>query len=68
MVYGKATVAYYGGLKADGKQLHKMFEGDDPLQMGGDFTVGVEALELLLVHKSKTPSDRPSVESIIRGK
>ena len=50
-------------------QLQKVFEGDDPLQMGGDFTLDLLGdLELLLVYKSKTPSDRPSVESVIRGK
>ena len=47
-----------------------MFKDDDPLQMGGDFTLDLLGGDLkpLLVYKSKTPSDRPSVESVISGK
>ena len=35
------TIHYYGSVKAQGRQLPAAVEGveDDPLQMGGDFTV-----------------------------
>jgi hypothetical protein len=69
MVYNKGTVAYYGGLLAEGKKLHRTMEGikDDPLQMGGDFTMDVKQRKMVMLHRSKTPSDRPSVENILKG-
>ena len=40
-VWQMATIQYYGSVKAQGRQLPAALEGveDDPLQMGGDFTV-----------------------------
>ena len=69
MVYNKGTVAYYGGLKAEGKELHKPMEGieDDPLQMGGDFTMDAKTKKMLYLNRSKTPADRPSIETIVSG-
>ena len=39
-VWQMRTLQYYGGMKAQGRQLPMAVEGveDDPLQMGGDFT------------------------------
>ena len=40
-VWQVSTLHYYGSVKAQGRQLPAAVEGveDDPLQMGGDFTV-----------------------------
>ena len=40
-VWQMTTIQYYGSVKAQGRQLPAAVEGveDDPLQMGGDFTV-----------------------------
>ena len=40
-VWQMTTIYYYGSIKAQARQLPAALEGveDDPLQMGGDFTV-----------------------------
>jgi len=39
-------------------------ENDDPLQMGGDFTLSRSG-QILLSHKSSNPYDRPSLHQIL---
>jgi len=39
-------------------------EDDDPLQMGGDFTLSSSG-RILLSHKSSNPYDRPSLHQIL---
>merc|ERR1712037_446587 len=39
-------------------------ENDDPLQMGGDFTLSRSG-HILLSHKSSNPYDRPSLHQIL---
>ncbi len=65
-VWNMATVNYYAGEKARGRQVVAAIEGveDDPLQMGGDFTVRSDG-KVMLSHPSKNPKDRPSVSSIL---
>jgi len=48
--------------------LPKSQEGieDDVLQMGGDFTIHAKDAVLSFSYPSKTPSDRPSMESIFQ--
>ncbi len=69
MVYNKGTIAYYGGLVASDKPLHGPMEGvkDDPLQMGGDFTMEAKTRKMVMLHRSKTPNDRPTLEKIVKG-
>jgi len=41
-------------------------EDDDPLQMGGDFTLSRSG-QILLSHKSSHPYDRPSLHQILEA-
>jgi len=65
-VWNMKTIHYYASQKAQGRQLPTALAGveDDPLQMGGDFTIN-RNLELVMSYACKTPSDRPSVQHIL---
>jgi len=66
-VWGMRTVQFYAGEKARGRQLPSALSGleDDPLQMGGDFTLNKD-LRLVMSHPSKVPTDRPTVQQILQ--
>jgi len=64
-VWGISTIHFYAGEVASGRTLPKsQQEEDDPLQMGGDFTLNRTG-HLILCHPSSNPRDRPSLEKII---
>lgn len=60
-----AGITYYAEQIAQGRPLPKPNAEikDDPQQMGGDFVIG-ENGHFLLVHCSKTPMDRPSIDKL----
>jgi hypothetical protein len=41
-------------------------DGDDVLQLGGDFVLGANGC-LVYVHRSATPTDRPLIEDLLRA-
>jgi len=64
-VWGISTIHFYAGEVASGRTLPKsQQEEDDPLQMGGDFTLNRTG-HLILCHPSSNPRDRPSLEKIL---
>lgn len=65
-VYNMDTIHYYAQQKAQGRQLPTTLSGleDDPLQMGGDFTISRD-LKLIMSYACSTPSDRPSIQHIL---
>jgi len=66
-VWSMATVRYYAEQKAGGRALPTALADveDDPLQMGGDFTLDTQ-MKIVMAYPSKTPKDRPSVQHILR--
>eukprot|EP00095_Tigriopus_kingsejongensis_P006984 maker-scaffold641_size121017-snap-gene-0.19 protein:Tk06984 transcript:maker-scaffold641_size121017-snap-gene-0.19-mRNA-1 annotation:"selenoprotein l" len=65
-VFNHDFLSYYGGQLAAGRELPKTLHGieDDPLQMGGDFAITRPNFTMSLVHRSKNPSDRPSLDRL----
>lgn len=63
-VWSLPTVHYYAGQVATGRALVPLHEEDDPLQMGGDFTVTREG-RLIMAHPSSNPRDRPALSAIM---
>ena len=47
------------------RTLYSMLEYDDPHQLGGDVIVHGNEARLVMVHRSISPTDRPSIEEII---
>lgn len=68
LVWNAASLSYYGGKLAKNEPLPQAYADvkDDPHQMGGDFILDEEG-RLLFAYRSKTPSDRPSVDLIIKA-
>lgn len=66
-VWNISTLIYYASQKAAGRTLPKQFENveDDPHQMGGDFIIDRYGY-MGLLHCSQTPTDRPSVDELIK--
>lgn len=66
-VWSTATLRYYGSEAARGTTLPQGYSNikDDPHQMGGDFIIENYG-KLKFVYRSKTPSDRPSVDEILK--
>lgn len=66
-VWSSPTIHYYAGQAAAGRQLPAAVAGgeDDPLQMGGDFTLVARSGRLVLCHPSSHPRDRPSLASLL---
>lgn len=64
-VWSMKTIHYYAAQKAQGRNLPSALVGveDDPLQMGGDFTLDSER-KLVMSYPCKNPSDRPSIQHI----
>lgn len=65
-VWSTETLRYYGSKAARGTPLPQGYSDikDDPHQMGGDFIIDND-VKLKFVYRSKTPSDRPSVDQIL---
>ena len=66
-VFNSGVLRVYGERKAQNIELPKAMLGieDDPLQMGGDFTVNVKNGKVIKLYVSKTPHDRPSIQQIM---
>jgi len=66
-VWGMNSIQYYGAQIAQGRQLPSALTGveDDPLQMGGDFTMDSD-LKLVFSHPSTESTDRPTVDQILQ--
>lgn len=67
-VWNITTINYYASQVAEGRKLPTAMSGveDDPLQMGGDFTLHCEHQKLVMSYPSKTPKDRPTIDTIIQ--
>lgn len=65
-VWNTETLKFYGSEAAKGTPLPQGYSNikDDPHQMGGDFIV-FKDFKLKFVYRSKTPSDRPSVDQVL---
>ena len=60
-------MVFYGGELACNTELPKAFSDfvDDPLQMGGNVIFDSKG-NFIHVHQSQNPSDRPSVDDMLR--
>jgi len=67
-VWSMPTVHYYSSEVSSGRKLPTVVssEEDDPLQMGGDFTLNCRDGTLVLYHPSSHPRDRPSINDILK--
>ena len=64
-VWCTKVLLYYGEQKLAGRYLPPTVDGDDLLQMGGDFLLD-SAGKVMLIHRSlKSSKDRPSVQQIL---
>ena len=67
-MFNHKALQAYGQQKAKGVvALPKTRDGvdDDPVQMGGDFTIDVSNKSMTLAHSSTNPMDRPSLEQFL---
>lgn len=63
-VWNISTLEYYADQKLSGKRLPSALDpNDDPNQMGGDVLVN-RLGEIIYLHRSQTPTDRPSVKQL----
>ncbi len=68
LVFGSLfLVAFYSLVVIASMSACRALEGfeDDPLQMGGDFTIDLSSKKMTFVHLSKVVHDRPTLEEII---
>lgn len=63
-VWAISSLVYYAEQKAAWRKLHSMLPKDDVHQLGGDFIID-SAGKMALIYKSKTSTDRPSVEFLL---
>lgn len=56
---------WYATQLCNDRKLYPMLEGDDPHQLGGDLIVDGSSAKILMIHRSTSPTDRPSIESIL---
>lgn len=66
-VWNTETLNFYGSEAAKGTVIPEGYSNikDDPHQMGGDFIV-YKDFKLKFVYRCKTPSDRPSVDQVLK--
>jgi len=64
-VWNISTLRFYAQEIAKGVKPPEAFSGDDFLQMGGDFTMDSQ-LKLVMSYPSKDPSDRVSIDTILK--
>ena len=63
-VWNIETLDYYVEQKVSGKKLPtKLDPNDDPNQMGGDVIINRDG-HVIWVHRSKSPTDRPSLQQL----
>lgn len=63
-VWNVETLDYYVEQKLSGKKLPtKLDENDDPNQMGGDVIISRDG-RVIWMQRSKSPTDRPSVQQL----
>ena len=63
-VWNIETLDYYVRQKLSGKQLPtKLDENDDPNQMGGDVLINRDG-RVIWMYRSKSPTDRPSLQQL----
>ena len=65
-VFNHKTLQYYGEKKSAGVTLPSAIAGveDDPLQMGGDFTINCAKKTMQFLYPSKQSDDRPALSHI----
>eukprot|EP00794_Sanderia_malayensis_P020348 gene20348-22351_t len=63
-VWNITTVIHYAEFACQGRQFFRSEDYDDPHQLGGDFLIDTE-LKLKLIHRSKTPVDRPFIDNLL---
>jgi hypothetical protein len=61
-----AVVLRYLGLIFRGWKVRMLREGEDVLQLGGDFVLDAQR-RLRYAHRSVEPTDRPPVEDLLRA-
>jgi len=64
-VWNMNTVHYYASQISSGRKLPAVVGEEDPLQMGGDFTLCCRDGSLVMCHPSSHPMDRPSLTHIL---
>jgi len=66
-VWNISVINYYAQQIASGRELPSAVQGveDDPLQMGGDFTINCSSNILVMSYPSSKSTDRPSIEYIL---
>jgi hypothetical protein len=67
-VWNIGTIHFYAEQLSQGRKLPAAISGveDDPLQMGGDFTLD-RNLKLVMSYPSKIPADRPAIDHILKN-
>jgi peroxiredoxin len=63
-MFSPATVALYFKLLREGKRLQR-YGDDDYAQGGGDFIIDSEG-NILFVHRSRDPADRPTTAKLLQ--
>jgi AhpC/TSA antioxidant enzyme len=56
----------YSRMVLRGARVRRVPEGEDALQLGGDFLVGVDH-RLVWAHRGADPTDRPTVDELLRA-
>ena len=64
-VWSIPALTFYAEQKRAARKLVALFEEDDPTQMGGDFVLDAGG-KVVLIHRSKVSTDRPSVEDLLK--
>jgi hypothetical protein len=64
MFFRWGVLARYLGLIFSGWRPHRGEEGEDMLQLGGDFLVSADR-RLLYAHRSNDPADRPAAADLV---
>ena len=57
---------YYGEKLARNEELPHIDAQEDTIQLGGNFTVDCQTQKLIFYYPSRTPTDRPSLSTILK--
>lgn len=60
-----SVIAKYMKQIWNGGKVRRVLDGEDALQLGGDFLVGTDR-RILWAHRGEDPTDRPTVQEILR--
>lgn len=63
-VWSIPSLIRYAEFVCQNRTFYAAEEGDDPHQLGGDFIIDRKGVVRLL-HRSQTPTDRPTVNNLI---